>query len=67
MIWDGLDLSGRRSSSGIYLYLIHAGESKAAMVRRILVDGDPLPTQRVADGAADVAWLLDRAAAAALD
>lgn len=50
-----------------HLILVVTGESKAAMVRRILVDGDPLPTQRVADGAADVTWLLDRAAAAALE
>lgn len=50
-----------------HLILVVTGDSKADMMRRILIDGEPLPAQRVADGAADATWLLDEAAAAALD
>ena len=50
-----------------HLIFVATGESKAAMLRRILVDGEPLPAGLVAAGAADVTWLLDAAAAADLD
>ncbi len=43
-----------------------AGGSKAGVLRRILVDDEPLPAGVVSAGAADVTWLLDRDAAAEL-
>lgn len=42
------------------------GEAKAGMIRRVLEDGEPLPAQRVAAGAANVTWFLDAAAASQL-
>jgi 6-phosphogluconolactonase len=50
-----------------HLIFMVTGESKADMLRRILVDGEQLPAGLVAAGAADVTWLLDAAAAADLD
>ena len=48
-----------------------SGEAKAAVVARVareVHDGEPrLPASRVAHGAADVRWWLDRAAASALE
>jgi 6-phosphogluconolactonase len=43
-----------------------SGASKAATVRRILVDEEPLPARTVADRAPVVTWLLDRGAASEL-
>ena len=42
------------------------GAAKAEMIRRILEDGEPLPAQQVAAGAAHVTWYLDEAAASRL-
>lgn len=53
-------------SSAKYVVFLIAGASKADVLRRILVDGEPLPTGLVAEEAADVTWLLDREAAAEL-
>ncbi len=47
------------------VYLV-SGQGKAEAVRRILVDEEPLPARVVAEGAADVTWLLDAEAAAQL-
>lgn len=53
-------------SSARHVVFLVAGASKADVLRRILVDGEPLPAGLVAEGAADVTWLLDREAAAEL-
>ena len=50
-----------QSSQIVYLV---SGQGKAEAVRRILVDEEPLPARGVAEGAADVTWLLDAEAAA---
>ncbi len=49
--------------SATHLVFLVAGASKADMLRKILVDGEPFPAGVVAKGAADVTWLLDREAA----
>lgn len=48
------------------LFLV-TGAGKAQMIASILEDGDPYPARKVAEGAADVTWLLDAAAASQLD
>lgn len=48
------------------IVFVVTGHAKAPVVRRILEKGEPLPAQRVAEGAADVTWVLDQAAAAQL-
>jgi 6-phosphogluconolactonase len=53
-------------SSAKYVVFLIAGASKADVLRRILVDGVPLPAGLVAEGAADVTWLLDQEAATEL-
>ncbi len=53
-------------SSARHVVFLVVGASKADVLRRILVDGVPLPAGLVAEGAADVTWLLDREAAAEL-
>ncbi len=53
----------QRASSIVFLV---GGGSKANVLRRILVDDEPLPARVVAAGDADVTWLLDRDAAAEL-
>jgi len=53
------------SASNQILFLV-AGAAKADVMRRILVDEEPLPSRVVAEGAKDVTWLLDGAAAAEL-
>ena len=47
------------------LFLVQ-GAGKAAIVKRILEHGIPFPAQRVSEGADDVTWLLDAAAASQL-
>lgn len=47
------------------LYLV-SGAAKADVMRRILVDEEPLPARVVAEGAGDVTWLLDAEAATEL-
>lgn len=47
------------------LYLV-SGQEKADAMKRILVDEERLPARVVAEGAADVTWLLDAEAAAQL-
>jgi 6-phosphogluconolactonase len=47
------------------IYLV-SGTGKAEVMRRILVDEEPLPARVVADGAASVTWMLDAEAAARL-
>ncbi len=53
-------------TSARHVVFLIAGASKADVLRRILVDGDPFPAGLVAEGAADVTWLLDREAAGKL-
>ncbi|MEN8235519.1 MAG: 6-phosphogluconolactonase, partial [Actinomycetota bacterium] len=50
----------------IHIVFLVAGEAKADMIRRILVDEEPFPARVVAEGAREVTWLLDRDAAADL-
>jgi 6-phosphogluconolactonase len=47
------------------IYLV-SGTGKAGVMRRILVDEEPLPARVVADGAASVTWMLDAEAAGLL-
>lgn len=50
-----------------HLVFLVAGAGKAAALADVLEgNGPPLPARRVADGAADVLWLVDEAAAAQL-
>ena len=53
-------------ASANHVVFLVAGASKAGVLRRILVDGEPLPAGVVAEGAANVTWLLDRKAAGEL-
>ena len=53
-------------TSAEHVVFLVAGSSKAEMVARILVDGEPFPAGIVAHGARDTTWLLDRDAAANL-
>ena len=53
-------------ASANHVVFLVAGASKAEVLRRILVDGEQLPAGVVADGAANVTWLLDREAAGKL-
>ncbi len=49
------------------LFLV-AGEGKAAPLARVLEgEGEPLPARRVMEGEGEVTWLVDRAAARALE
>ncbi len=49
------------------LFLV-AGEGKAAPLARVLEGaGEPLPARRVMEGESEVTWLVDRAAAQALE
>ncbi|MBT8198580.1 MAG: 6-phosphogluconolactonase [Acidimicrobiia bacterium] len=43
-----------------------AGESKAAMVERVIERAEPFPSRVVSDAARDVIWMLDTAAASRL-
>ena len=52
-------------ASAQIIYLV-SGTGKAEVMRRILIDEEPLPARAVADGAADVTWMLDAEAAAEL-
>jgi 6-phosphogluconolactonase len=47
------------------IFLI-TGDTKAAMLRRILIDEEPLPARLVGNGARETTWILDEPAAARL-
>jgi 6-phosphogluconolactonase len=49
-----------------HVIFLVTGDTKAEMLRRILIDEEPLPAQRVSAGAQRTTWLLDKAAAARL-
>ena len=49
-----------------HLLFLVVGAGKVEVMRRILVDEEPLPARVVADGASDVTWLLAAEAAALL-
>ena len=49
-----------------HLLFLVVGAGKEEVMRRILVDEEPLPARVVAEGAADVTWLLDAETAALL-
>jgi 6-phosphogluconolactonase len=53
-------------SSARHIVFLVAGESKADVLRRIIVDHEPFPAGVVAERASKVTWLLDREAARAL-
>ena len=48
------------------LVFIVTGESKGAMLRRILVDGEEVPARRVAEAAGGATWFVDAGAASQL-
>jgi 6-phosphogluconolactonase/glucosamine-6-phosphate isomerase/deaminase len=47
------------------LFLV-TGDAKAAMIRRVVTDAEPLPARIVAEGGDEVRWVLDEAAASLL-
>jgi 6-phosphogluconolactonase len=49
-----------------HIVFLASGAAKAPVLRSILVDEEPYPARLVAEGARDVTWLLDAAAAALL-
>jgi 6-phosphogluconolactonase len=49
-----------------HLIFLVSGTGKAEVMRRILIDEEPLPARTVAAGAADVTWMLDTEAAGLL-
>lgn len=49
-----------------HLVFLVAGQAKASVLARVM-NGEPLPSRLVADGAEDVTWLVDEPAASALD
>ncbi|MDF1595053.1 MAG: 6-phosphogluconolactonase [Acidimicrobiia bacterium] len=49
-----------------HLIFLVAGRDKASVLARVM-DGEPLPSRLVAEGAEDVTWLVDEAAASALE
>lgn len=53
------------ATAHLVVFLV-AGESKAAMVRRVLELEEPFPARQVTDAAAGVVWMLDAGAAADL-
>ena len=63
--WRLTATAGLLTSTKHLIFLV-AGASKAQVLKRILIDGEPLPAGVVAEGASDVTWLLDREAAGEL-